>query len=201
MEIHTAGEHVAKVLRKKILCGEIPDKTELTQKLVAAQLGVSRMPIREALNKLELECLVERLGNRHVRVIGSAGKMLTSRVRFMSSVESDAAVCVLENKNLNKDISELRKFSQAKESTENELLFHKKLFILADDRFYYQIYINMIAPLLDIFLHSRGNAAGETFPMLEKIIFAIEKGDSSSIRNNVQQYYNLLLIKMSTEND
>jgi DNA-binding GntR family transcriptional regulator len=45
-------------LREKILCGEYPEGVPLRQDALAADLGVSRIPIREALRQLEAEGLV-----------------------------------------------------------------------------------------------------------------------------------------------
>ena len=49
---------VVNILRNKILNGEYQPDEKLVQSTLAEQLGVSRMPIREALKKLELEGLV-----------------------------------------------------------------------------------------------------------------------------------------------
>lgn len=55
----TAGE-VAKVLRQRILNGELAEGTYIRQEAVAAELGVSRIPVREALTQLEAEGIVIR---------------------------------------------------------------------------------------------------------------------------------------------
>jgi len=45
-------------LREKILRGEYPEGAPLRQDTLAAELGVSRIPVREALRQLEAEGLV-----------------------------------------------------------------------------------------------------------------------------------------------
>ena len=55
-----------------IVRGELEPGEKLKDKELAAQLGVSRMPIREALRKLEDEGLVETAANRWTREIGRA---------------------------------------------------------------------------------------------------------------------------------
>lgn len=59
---------IADVLKDAILSGQIPAGTELTQVELADSLGVSRMPVREALILLEYQGLIRRLPNNHVRV-------------------------------------------------------------------------------------------------------------------------------------
>jgi DNA-binding GntR family transcriptional regulator len=55
-------------LRDEILTGEIPVGAVLSQVQLAARLGVSRTPLREALRMLQAEGLVEAEHNRRVRV-------------------------------------------------------------------------------------------------------------------------------------
>lgn len=51
----TVAEYVADILRRAIIHGELRAGTELRQEDVAAQLNVSRMPVREALRILQSE--------------------------------------------------------------------------------------------------------------------------------------------------
>ncbi|MBR0282942.1 MAG: GntR family transcriptional regulator [Oscillibacter sp.] len=61
-------DSVVNALRDAILSGEIECGAELTQTGLAESLGVSRMPVREALLALEYQGLAERLSNQHLRV-------------------------------------------------------------------------------------------------------------------------------------
>ena len=51
----TTTELVADVLRDRILSGDIPPGEPLRQELFAEELGVSRIPVREALRLLSAE--------------------------------------------------------------------------------------------------------------------------------------------------
>lgn len=55
---------VANVLRKAILQGDLEPGERLIQEELATALGVSRMPVREALRKLEIEGLIELVPHR-----------------------------------------------------------------------------------------------------------------------------------------
>ncbi len=55
----TLRAEVANLLRKQILDGEIPCGERLIETEIASQLGVSRMPVREALRMLESEGLIK----------------------------------------------------------------------------------------------------------------------------------------------
>ena len=54
---------IVEAISQAILSGQIPAGTEMTQKELAESLGVSRMPVREALILLEYQGLIHRLPN------------------------------------------------------------------------------------------------------------------------------------------
>ena len=60
----TTTELVADVLRDRILSGDIPPGEPLRQELFAEELGVSRIPVREALRLLSAEGLVDTIAHR-----------------------------------------------------------------------------------------------------------------------------------------
>lgn len=56
--VTTVAEQAADALRRKILCGELAEGASLRQDALAAEFGISRIPLREALVQLEGEGLV-----------------------------------------------------------------------------------------------------------------------------------------------
>lgn len=52
------GERIVNQTREMILSGRIPPGTRIGQEALAEELGVSRLPVRDALNRLEAEGLV-----------------------------------------------------------------------------------------------------------------------------------------------
>ncbi len=78
---------IIQVLREQILSGNLKAGEELAQEDVAQQLGVSRMPIREAMQALVQEGLLTRMPNRHVCVSHIDGKQLREIFRIMAVVE------------------------------------------------------------------------------------------------------------------
>ncbi|WP_118182125.1 GntR family transcriptional regulator [Paraburkholderia phosphatilytica] len=58
LQATTVAEQAADALRRKIISGEFPEGYQLRQDALAAEFGVSRIPVREALVQLEGEGLV-----------------------------------------------------------------------------------------------------------------------------------------------
>lgn len=69
-ERQTASDHVADALRQAIVSGQFEDGEELNQVELAQHFNVSRVPIREALRRLEAEGLVSAEAHRRATVIG-----------------------------------------------------------------------------------------------------------------------------------
>jgi DNA-binding GntR family transcriptional regulator len=63
-----ASERIAAHLRDAILSGQIAPGERIRQEEVAARLGTSRLPVREALRMLESEGLTEHTANKGARV-------------------------------------------------------------------------------------------------------------------------------------
>ncbi|MBQ2697893.1 MAG: GntR family transcriptional regulator, partial [Clostridia bacterium] len=61
---------IFQVLEQDILNGKYPSGTNLTEKELCEEFGVSRTPLREALCQLELEGLVECIPNKGAVVLG-----------------------------------------------------------------------------------------------------------------------------------
>lgn len=62
------ADSLVTVLQERINSGEIPAGSWLRQEALAKELGVSRMPVREALRQLQARGTVELLANRGARV-------------------------------------------------------------------------------------------------------------------------------------
>jgi DNA-binding GntR family transcriptional regulator len=68
LQIASVVDQVYGVIRERILTGELPRGARVHQEDVAADLGVSRTPVREALRRLAAEGLIEMRTNRGARV-------------------------------------------------------------------------------------------------------------------------------------
>jgi DNA-binding GntR family transcriptional regulator len=87
----TAQEAVLAEVRRRILAGSLPAGAPLRQEELAAELGVSRLPLREALRVLESEGLVEHAPHRGHRVVALTLADLEETYHLRSLIEDDLA--------------------------------------------------------------------------------------------------------------
>jgi DNA-binding GntR family transcriptional regulator len=64
IEVRTVSDQVYSAVRDRILTGQIRPETPVRQDALSAELGVSKIPLREALTRLEQDGLVSSLPNR-----------------------------------------------------------------------------------------------------------------------------------------
>ena len=62
-------DYIVQLMKEEILSGVMKPGEELAQEALAERLGVSRMPIREALQNLVQEGFAVRLPNRHIQAV------------------------------------------------------------------------------------------------------------------------------------
>lgn len=93
-------------LRENILSGKYTQGESLIEKRLAAELNVSRTPIREAIRQLELEGLVESIPNKGVTVKGISRKDVEDIYKIRMLLEGLAARWAIEKMN-EQDINKL----------------------------------------------------------------------------------------------
>ena len=68
IERRTVAAEAAEILRRRILAGELRSGQPIRQEQIAQELGVSQMPVREALSRLAAEGAVEIRSKRRIIV-------------------------------------------------------------------------------------------------------------------------------------
>lgn len=169
---------VVEILKNEILLGNIPSGTEMTQNELATSLGVSRMPVREALILLEYQGLVDRLPNNHVRVSQLSEEYFQKIFEMFLQMEQDAFLYVIKEKD---------------ELPEDEMNFHRFLY----ENYLYSFQKKSMETVVEIYLSFAINSYSynkENWTELSKAIkdFQSEK-DQNKLHTALEQYYKEIL--------
>ncbi|MEA5091723.1 putative D-xylose utilization operon transcriptional repressor [bioreactor metagenome] len=133
IKILPVREHVAGVLRKAILIGELQEGQEITLKDIASQVGVSSMPVREAFQMLALEGLIKLRPNKGAVVLEINEKTIRDHYETRALLEGEAAALASKN---SVDISEIEGIQELAEealaaNNYNEYNKHNQAFHVA----------------------------------------------------------------------
>ena len=134
----TLRTEVANLLRKQILDGDIPCGERLIETEIASQLGVSRMPVREALRMLESEGLINQVPRKGLIV----AEYTENDIREYYTIREALEVCAMPR--LKEQIKTTQKylrtfrFTSFKEATRTEqaLKEHAEIIRLVEKKDY-----------------------------------------------------------------
>ena len=90
-EVSTIADRVFGQLRQAIVAGEFAPGSKISEPELAARLGISRGPLREAMRRLESTNLVERRPNLGARVITLSSEQLLEIYLIREALEGLAA--------------------------------------------------------------------------------------------------------------
>lgn len=166
---------IVDVLKDAILSGMIAAGEELTQVELAESLGVSRMPVREALIVLEYQGLVRRLPNNHVKVAVIDEDYIASLFKLASQLE----VNILKNLNIDNFV-----FS-------DEMDFHRRLYALENTAFLSKT-LETIIEIYASFCVS-AHPSSERVRLLEELKRKVIIEEWNSVEAALEGYYALLL--------
>lgn len=127
----TAQLAVLTELRRRIVHGEIAPGQPIRQETLAAELGVSRLPVREALMVLEAEQLVSYEQHRGYVATGLDPDDLVQIYRLRELLEAEAIIAALPNlteQDLNVMRGAVERMEQMSESETKEFLDQNRLF-------------------------------------------------------------------------
>lgn len=83
----TMAGQVANDLRRRILSGELQEGVQLRQEQLAAEFGISKVPIREALHQLEAEGFVTQQFHKGAVVAGLSPDQVTEIFELRTQIE------------------------------------------------------------------------------------------------------------------
>ncbi|WP_112382482.1 GntR family transcriptional regulator [Sphingomonas carotinifaciens] len=95
--VRTLSEQIFAIVRERIISGVLPRDTPIRQDALATELGVSKIPLREALARLEQEGLLTSQANRgfFVRPMSATEAEEIYELRLALEPEAAARACLL----------------------------------------------------------------------------------------------------------
>ena len=87
----STSDFIAETLREAIVSGQLPADAELRQDDIAARFEVSKIPVREALKRLEAEGLVTFVRNKGALVASMSPEEIWEYVEIRAMLEARAA--------------------------------------------------------------------------------------------------------------
>ena len=146
----TVGEYVHRRLRRGIIVGRFPPGTAVTIRGLAALLGTSPMPVREAMRRLAAEGALDQLENGRARVPlmtdARFASLMETRILLETAAARRALPCITPAR-----LTELRRLDRAMwdifgrgdidGTIEANMAFHRCLYGYAPD--------DVLTPLID----------------------------------------------------
>ncbi len=89
--VRTLSEQIFTIIRERIISGDLPEEQPIRQDALANELGVSKIPLREALARLEQEGLLTSQANRGFFVLSLGAGEAEEIYELRLALEPDAA--------------------------------------------------------------------------------------------------------------
>lgn len=179
IEAMSLQDQIVAQLRRAILDGSIVGGTELAQVALAAKLGVSRMPVREALFALEHQGLVVRLPNNHCRVVAPTATQVSRVLALCECVEASVLLGLGEQ-----DLAQV---------PARELAFHAALRDLSGEGYPRRVLATTsevyVAYLAERAAAMRGRREG----LLERALGCAAAADEAGVRAGLGAYFSMLM--------
>ena len=186
-------DYIVSAIRSEILAGNMRPGEELTQEMIAEQLGVSRMPVREALQSLAQEGLIVRLPNRHMQVAAMEEKQVRDTFRMAAAMETEILLMIPEEKRgeLLLRLSELAETvgsGEREAAAGAEMAWHKYALASLKNSYIHQLFLRLLDSYVSYAVErvKRGNAAAE---LLTDVGAALASGDEGALRAAMNCYY------------
>ena len=146
LEKPNLSEQAYRLLTERILNGKYPAGTRLTEEALAAEFGISRTPLREALRRLTTEGLLEALPKRGLRVTSPTEAEIAELFECRSMIEPPALAATLPRIPQDEIRSLLDRLESAapEESLAVDEAMHRLVAEYCGNRFLREIILNLI---------------------------------------------------------
>jgi DNA-binding GntR family transcriptional regulator len=190
-------EQVAERLRARILAHTLPPGSWIDEQSLAAEFGISRTPLREALKVLASEGLVTMKLRRGAYVTEVSERDLTEVYHLLALLEADAAATVAESATT-AELAELQALHEQLERTLDDRdaffraneQFHLKLLRIADNHWTQQM-VGDLRRVMKLNRHQSLFKQGRIEASLDEhrqIMQALQARDAAKVKRLMEQH-------------
>ena len=120
--VRTLSDRVFEIVRERIVSGALPETVPIRQDALASELGVSKIPLREALARLEQEGLVAGQANRGYTVRPMSASQAEEIYELRIAVEPNAAAYAARHADDDHRAAAIEAFERLQDGMESDLL-------------------------------------------------------------------------------
>ena len=190
-------ERVYKLLKESILNGDLEPGQKLSQDWLAKKMKVSRMPIRQAIERLRTEGLIENMPYKESKVVKFSHKDIEEIYNVRALLESYSARLAV-GKIRAKDLNELKTINKKMEEyffeknyrklNINNKKFHLTIYSCSGNNRLYNIIENLWNNFPKGIFWNFSERVKNSIIEHQKIISAIEKGDEQTVEQMIFQH-------------
>lgn len=189
--IRQAKDRIADIIRAQITSGQLSAGTELTQEQIAKETGLSRMPVREALQALEQQGFLECMPNRHMRVIHISNENIQEYFSVLSALETEYLHLLLrEDPNKSEKLISILSAAQQAPDYQTEFQFHTTLINLLNNTYLANIAFKLLGGFFSYSIQTFWDKE-RTQSVLGALIDVLQKQEVDKIREPLDQYFSL----------
>jgi DNA-binding GntR family transcriptional regulator len=197
----TAADHVHEVLEQMVIAGQLKPGDRLTELSLAAQLQVSRTPLRQALQRLVSKGWIERSPNGAIYVVDVSEEEIEALYAVRTALE-EMVLCQAAKRLLPENLKELREIlsnqERAAKARNAELVstygekFHRRLWELSHNH----VGVRFLEEILQRTTRYRRLSFSEPYRFREglkqhlQLVAAIERADLNEACRILREHIN-----------
>ncbi|MBN8205449.1 GntR family transcriptional regulator [Microbacterium esteraromaticum] len=205
-------DEIAAVIRERIYSHHYPTGAWLRQEHLAAELNVSRTPLREALRRLEQEGLVTHESGRGMRIVSGDAATLIDAYELRGAVDALAARLTATEATAS-DVRSLRRLIDAQRATVTpwdaraytklNVDFHEMIMVMTGNQFVIaqSPILRMTGQVFAPIAHTGPRNAVQAIQEHVEIVDAIEAGDAERAEQMARTHIDRTITELRAEAD
>ena len=173
-------DYIVQLIKEEILSGVMKPGEELAQEALAERLGVSRMPIREALQNLVQEGFAVRLPNRHIQAVVLSAQQ--SKLFLEQEIEKTPS------EQLFQILSGMENALRPEKKAEWEMVYQERLISLFENPYLSQLQGKTMDGYVAYAIEKMGDKQ-QKLEQLRRITEGIAENNEQKIRMGLREYY------------